>query len=127
MIQNNYISNSNNLQEKFLSSVPQKLKIFQTLFLKALQYGDQAVENFMKNTFDAELHGKKEVKEYLNRIVRLTLAIRRYTLNMSRDKLKELNENLYRGTLNNEYDLMFFLLCDMLQFVGFLIEKRGDE
>lgn len=127
MIQNNYISNSNNLQEKFLSSVPQKLKIFQTLFLKALQYGDQAVENFMKNTFDAELHGEKEVKEYLNRIVRLTLAIRRYTLNMSRDKLKELNENLYRGTLNNEYDLMFFLLCDMLQFVGFLIEKRGDE
>lgn len=114
-------------QEEFLSSVPQKLQMFQTLFSEALLHGDQAVVNFMRNTFDAEWHGKDEIAAYLNRILSLTLTIRTYVLNLSQEKMDTINENLYSGEIQNTYDFIFLLLCNILQTASFLIEKREDE
>ena len=114
-------------QEEFLSSVPQKLQMFQTLFSEALLHGDQAVVNFMRNTFDAEWHGKDEIAAYLNRILSLTLTIRTYVLNLSQEKMDTINENLYSGEIHNTYDFIFLLLCNILQTASFLIEKREDE
>lgn len=126
-VQRGSITTQGSFQEEFLSSVPQKLQMFQTVFLEALRYGDQAVANFMENTFDAQWHGKDKIEAYLNRILSLTLAIRKYALGISKEKLETLNENLYRGTIKNVYDFMYLLLCDMLQTASFLIEKKEDE
>ena len=126
-VQRGSITTQGSFQEEFLSSVPQKLQMFQTVFLEALRYGDQAVANFMENTFDAQWHGKDKIEAYLNRILSLTLAIRKYALGISKEKLETLNENLYRGTIKNVYDFMYLLLCDMLHTASFLIEKKEDE
>ena len=126
-VQRDSVTKKESLQEEFLSSVPQKLQIFQTVFLEALRYGDQEVVNFMENTFDAQWHGKDKIEAYLNRILSLTLAIRRYALGISQEKLETLNENLYGGIIKNVYDFMYLLLYDMLQTVSLLIEEKGDE
>ena len=113
--------------EEFLSSIPQKIKTFQTLFRQALVSGNHSTENCMRNTFDCSIHKKDAVERCLKRVLELTFAVREYALALSDEKLGKISETLFEDRLKDRYDFMIQIILHMLQTARFLVERKGED
>ena len=113
--------------EVFLSSIPQKIRIFQTLFRQALVCGNHSMEYFMCNTFDSSIHKKDEIERCLKRVLELAFAVREYALELSDEKLGKISDSLFEGRLKDQYDFMIQLILHILQTARFLVERKGED
>ena len=113
--------------EVFLRSIPQKIRIFQTLFRQALVCGNHSMEYFMCNTFDSSIHKKDEIERCLKRVLELTFAVREYALELSDEKLGKISDALFGGRLKDQYDFMIQLILHMLQTARFWVERKGED
>ena len=124
--------------EVFLSSIPQKIGIFRTLFRQALVCGKHSTEYFMRNTFDSSIHKKDEIERCLKRVLALIFAVREYALELSDEKLVKIRESLFEGRPKDRYalfegrpkdryDFMVQIILHMLQTARFWVERKGED
>lgn len=116
----------NEKKERFLNSVPQKFHQFHELLRYALECGEDAVENFMHNTFDSEIHGRSEFQLYLERILKMMLVVRKYVLELSDEKAESIAETIYKERITDKYEMTIYAVVNMITTAKFLIEGKGD-